>query len=92
MDIDTTIRYLDALGAVWPQQNEIIMNMVRESGLFRFEIIPVDRATWYLPELPYQSSRGMAEGVVHVYDFATPDPVTSYLRALSLGGCVLERR
>jgi ABC-type transport system substrate-binding protein len=76
--VQTDISFLnETLPVSWTRPNEILMNMVRDSNLFKVNINPMSSLTWYDPKNNMQNSRGQVNGAVHILDFATPDPTNS---------------
>jgi ABC-type transport system substrate-binding protein len=79
--VDTVVHY-PASGpgsgypADWFKKSEIILGMVRDSQLFRFEIDQVNYNTEWTPR--FRNIRGQFDSVAMILDTATPDP-TNYM-------------
>ncbi len=75
--IETTITFRqEGLTAQYVQGNDIQVNMVRDSGLFDLDIKVVQAAEY---QTEYVRSAGQVDGIVHFFDYPTPDPTASML-------------
>jgi ABC-type transport system substrate-binding protein len=75
--IETSITYrVEGLTSQYYQGNDIQMNMVRDSGVFKPMIKPVQGVDW---QTNWVRSNGLVDGIAHFFDFPTPDPTASVL-------------